>query len=131
MTLGFLIFHINCNITNKVLMRIKLIGKLQNRSDWIIWINLTVQPGSPGDSAQDPVQVIFEYLQGKRAHNLFGATCGIAQLPSQWKMCSDVQMEPPTFQFVPIVSRSVTGHHWEQPTLTLLSILPSTCYICW
>ena len=31
------------------------------------------------------------------------------------KFFSDVQREPPVFQFAPIASGPITGHHWKQP----------------
>ena len=56
---------------------------------------------------QDHVQTVFEYLHGWKLHNLSGQPV----LVISQKVLPDVQREPPVFQFVPIASRPMAGHH--------------------
>jgi len=55
--------------------------------------------------------MFFEYLQGWRLHNLSGQPVPGLGHPHSEETFPDVQMEPPVFQFVPIASCPVTGHH--------------------
>jgi len=79
------------------------------------------QAGPPRPFVQDCVQVAFEYLQGQRLHNLPGQPVPALCHPHSKKVFPDSQREPPLFQFVPIASCPVTGHHWKEPDSMLFS----------
>ena len=57
----------------------------------------------------------FEYLQGRRHNDLSGKPAPVFDHPHSKNLFPDVQMEPPVFRFVPIVSGPVTGHHRKEP----------------
>ena len=61
--------------------------------------------------AWDHVQRGFECLQGGRFLNLSGQPVPVITHPHNKKVLPDIQTEPPVFQFVPITSGPVTGHH--------------------
>jgi len=61
--------------------------------------------------AQDCVQMAFEHMQGGRLHHLPVQAVPVLSHPDSEKVFPGVQMEPAVFQFVPIASRPVTGHH--------------------
>jgi len=61
--------------------------------------------------ARDHVQVAFEYLQGWRLHSLSLQPVPVLGHPHMDKVFPDVQREPPVFQFLPMASGPVTGHH--------------------
>ena len=74
--------------------------------------------------AQDYIQMAFEYLQQWRLRNLSGQPMTVLCHPHSKNVFSDVQREPPVFQFqfVPIASGPVRG--W----LPLLCTFPSGTY---
>uniref|UniRef100_A0A8B9Q2H3 D-aminoacyl-tRNA deacylase 1 n=2 Tax=Apteryx owenii TaxID=8824 RepID=A0A8B9Q2H3_APTOW len=61
--------------------------------------------------AQDHVQVAFENLQRRRLRNLSGQPVPMLCHPHSEKVFSHVQMELSVFQFVPVASCAVAGHH--------------------
>jgi len=62
-------------------------------------------------TAQDLVQVGFEYLQRRRIHNLSGEPVPVLHHPQSEEVLPHVQMELPMLQFVPIAPCPVAGHH--------------------
>uniref|UniRef100_A0A8B9PTS4 Tectonin beta-propeller repeat containing 2 n=1 Tax=Apteryx owenii TaxID=8824 RepID=A0A8B9PTS4_APTOW len=60
---------------------------------------------------QDRIQACFEYLQRRRLHNLSGQPVPVLCHPHSEKVFPHVQMEASVFQFVPVASRPVAGHH--------------------
>jgi len=78
-----------------------------------------VQPPCSSSDTQSQlsrtVQAASECLQGWRLHHFSGEHVpGLGYLHSE-NVFPDAQREPPLFQFVPIASGLVTGHHWEEP----------------
>ena len=65
--------------------------------------------------SQDHVQMAFEYLQGWRHHNFFGQPLPVLGHPHSSTVFPDVQKEPLVFQFVPVASCRLIGHHWKEP----------------
>ncbi|KAK4830703.1 hypothetical protein QYF61_012872 [Mycteria americana] len=57
----------------------------------------------------------FDCLQGGRFHNVSGHSVPVVSHPHSKKVFPDVHRQPPVFQFVPIASCPVTGHHQIQP----------------
>ena len=66
-------------------------------------------------AAQEHIQTASEYLQGWRIHNLPRQPVPVLDHPHSDKVFPHVQREPPMFQFVPIASGPVTGHHRAEP----------------
>jgi len=64
----------------------------------------------PEQAAQDHVQMAFQYLQGRKHHSLYGQPVPLIRHHHIRKVFSDVQREPPVFQFVPVASDPVTEH---------------------
>jgi len=62
-------------------------------------------------TAQDGVQMDFEYILGQRAHNLPAKPVPELIHPYCKEVFPDVQMNTPAFQFLPFASDAVTGHH--------------------
>lgn len=54
------------------------------------------------------------------------ATYAGAQSSSQ-ELIVDVQLKSPVLQFVPVVSGSVPGHHWEEPSSALSAASLQVC----
>ena len=69
----------------------------------------------------------FPYLQVWRLHHLSGQSVPVLRHPHSEKVLTNVQSEPPVFQFVPLASCPGTGHHWEEPVSVLL--LSSFMYV--
>ena len=72
--------------------------------------------------AQDCVQAGFEYLQRRRLHNPSGQPVPVLRHPQSKEVLPHVQMELPMLQFVPISPCPVTGHHWKESGLILLTL---------
>jgi len=53
----------------------------------------------------------FDCLQGRRLYNLSDKPLSVVSQPNSKKVFPDVQREPPVFQFMPIASCPVSGHH--------------------
>ena len=70
---------------------------------------------------QDHVQTTSEYLQEWRLHNPYGQPVKVLSHLHSEKVSPDVQMELHLFQFVPIASSPVTGHHWKEPGSVLFT----------
>jgi len=70
---------------------------------------------------QPTVQTAFEYLKGWRHHNLSGQPAPVLGHPHNKKVFSGVQREATVFQYVPIVSCPVPGHHWKKPDSVLFA----------
>lgn len=65
---------------------------------------------------QDSVQLVSDYhLHKWRLHHHSGQPVPALGQPHSGKEFSDIQMEPPVFQFVPIASCLVTGSHRKEP----------------
>lgn len=60
--------------------------------------------------AHDHIQAGFEYLQGKKLHNPPGSVFQ-RSVPSQYRIFLHIHVELTVFQFVPVASCPVTGHH--------------------
>jgi len=56
----------------------------------------------------------FDCLQGRRLYNLSDKPLSVVSQPNSKKVFPDVQREPPVFQFMPIASCPVSGHHWKE-----------------
>lgn len=54
-------------------------------------------------------------------YNFSGHPAPVLGHPHCTELLRDVQSEPPAFQFVPSISFSGTGHHWEE-TGSVLSV---------
>jgi len=98
----------------------RMITESQNGWGWtgpwgVIWLNTPTKQDHIKPVARDDVQIAFEYLQGWRLHNLFGQTVPVLDHPDSKIVFPNVQMDHPVFQFVPIVSGPITGHHWKKP----------------
>ena len=72
-------------------------------------------------SAQEHVQTDFDYLQGCRLHGFSGQPVPVISHFHSKKAFPDIWAEPLVFQFVPIDSGPVTGHHWKESGSTLLA----------
>ncbi|XP_068788224.1 uncharacterized protein [Struthio camelus] len=64
----------------------------------------------------------FEYLQGRRLHYLSGQPVPMLCHPHSEEVLSQVQVELPVVQFLPIASCPVAGHHGEEAGLILLTL---------
>lgn len=65
------------------------------------------------ESVQEGVQEGFEYLQGRRLHNLPGKPVSVLSHPQSKEDLSHIQMEHPVF--VPDAPCSVTRHNQKEP----------------
>ena len=88
--------------------------------DWkgpleVIWSNPPPQVGPPKASCPGPSLDGFWISPRMETLQLFWATCASVRSFSQWKVSPAVQREPPVFQFVPIASALITGHHRKEP----------------
>ena len=61
--------------------------------------------------AQEHLQAGFEWLQGRRLHNLPGQPVPLLWHPHRKEGFSHIEVELPVFQLVPIVSWPVIGHY--------------------
>ena len=61
--------------------------------------------------AQDHVQMAFKYLQVWRLDSLPGQPVPVLTHLHSERGLPDVERESPVFQFVPVASGPVTGHH--------------------
>lgn len=68
-----------------------------------------LKQGHPEQVAQDHVQVAFEYSKQGDSMAFLGNPCQCSVIPTV-KKCF-VMVGPLVFQFVPIVSYSITKHH--------------------
>ena len=62
-------------------------------------------------AAQNVIQVVFEYLQRSRIHNLSGRPVPVLRHPQSEEVLPHVQTELPLLQFVPIAPCPVARHH--------------------
>ena len=80
-----------------------------------LWISSSPNPLLKQDHlehvAQDHVQAGLEYPQRRRLHKLSGQPIQVLCHPHSRKVSPHVRMELPLFQFVPVASCPVTGHH--------------------
>lgn len=67
-----------------------------------IWPNPLLKQGHLGPVAQDYVQMVFEYLQGRRLYNHSGQPVPVLSHPHSTKMFPDLQRDLSGSQFVPI-----------------------------
>ena len=75
-------------------------------------------------AAQDPIQASLQYLQRRRLHNLPGQPVPVLCHPQSEEVLPQVQTELPMLQFVPVAPCLVTGHHWKELGLIILTPIP-------
>lgn len=73
--------------------------------------------------------VLSERLCRWRLHNRPGQPMPVLGHSHREKVFPDVQETPPVFQFMPIASGAVTGHHWAEPGSVLFAFSPWVLYM--
>lgn len=87
--------------------------KPQHGWGWKVPLEVTwsrPQAGPPRD-AQDHVQTVFKYFQGRASHSIPGRPVTVLGHPHSEEVFLDVQREPLVFLFVPGATGPISGHH--------------------